>query len=227
MATKGNAADFGDLTVARRSMLGEAGSTSRGLFQGGNTPSDSDVIDYVTIATIGNATDFGNLTVAQNIAGAVSSTTRALCGGGGPSLINVISYSTISSTGNASDFGDLTVARSAAATTGSSTRGVFMGGYVPAPVNRTNVMDYITIASTGNATDFGDLLADGGLTYGAGASNSVRGIFMGGEIGSAPYNSSKIQYITIASTGNSANFGDIDSMGQYAGSCSNGHGGLS
>ncbi len=102
-----------------------------------------------------------------------------------------------------------------------------MGGYVPAPAVRTNTIDYVTIANTGNASDFGDLLADEGLAYGAGASNSVRGIFMGGEIGSSPYNSSAIQYITIASTGNTQDFGDIDSMGQYAGSCSNGHGGLS
>ncbi len=36
---------------------------SRGLFGGGSTPSDSNVIDYVTIATTGDATDFGDLTM--------------------------------------------------------------------------------------------------------------------------------------------------------------------
>ena len=34
----------------------------RGLFGGGATPSNSDVIDFITISTTGDATDFGNLT---------------------------------------------------------------------------------------------------------------------------------------------------------------------
>ena len=33
----------------------------RGFGCGGSTPSESDTIDYITIATLGNAIDFGNL----------------------------------------------------------------------------------------------------------------------------------------------------------------------
>jgi len=36
------------------------------VFGGGSTGSNSDVMDYITIATEGNATEFGELTVARN-----------------------------------------------------------------------------------------------------------------------------------------------------------------
>ena len=49
---------------------------------------------------------------------------------------------------------------------------------------------------------------------------------MGGEISGT--NTKNIQYITIASTGNSASFGDLfEQAQQYFNGCSNGHGGLS
>ena len=38
---------------------------SRALFAGGQTPTSSDVIDYVTIASTGDAADFGDLTLAR------------------------------------------------------------------------------------------------------------------------------------------------------------------
>ena len=84
----------------------------RGLFGGGYTGSNSNVIDYVTIATTGNATDFGDLTVARQRSAACSSSTRGLFGGGyTPAYSNVIDYVTITTAGNATDFGDLTVSR--------------------------------------------------------------------------------------------------------------------
>ena len=61
MASQGNAADFGDLTVSRLSS--GASNGTRGITHGGNTPIASNVIDYVTIASAGNATDFGDTTV--------------------------------------------------------------------------------------------------------------------------------------------------------------------
>ena len=69
-------------------------------------------------------------------------------------------------------------------------------------------MEYITIASTGNATDFGDLT---GTNYDlAGCSNGVRGLFAGGRHDDASADGSNvIQYITIATTGNATDFGDL------------------
>ena len=49
----GNATDMGDLTVARMYISSSSNST-RGLFGGGYTGSNSDVIDYITIASTGN-----------------------------------------------------------------------------------------------------------------------------------------------------------------------------
>ena len=119
ISTTGNASDFGDLTVTRFSTQACSNST-RGLIFGGSTgnpsPSNSDVIDFITIPTLGDATDFGNLIAAiQYPLGAVSSPVRAICAGGlTPSVQNVIQYVQIMSTGNAIDFGDLTGAKSEA-----------------------------------------------------------------------------------------------------------------
>ena len=62
IATKGNASDFGDLSVARSTLSGVSSKT-RGVFGGGYTPSSTDVIDYFAFATKGTAVDFGNLSV--------------------------------------------------------------------------------------------------------------------------------------------------------------------
>ena len=57
---------------------------------GGYTPSNQDVIDYVTTASEGDATDFGNLTVARQMMGGSASSTRAIFGGGyTSSVVNV------------------------------------------------------------------------------------------------------------------------------------------
>ena len=49
-----------------------------------------------------------------------------------------------------------------------------------------------------------------------------RGVFMGGYSG----NTNKIDYITITSTGNASDFGDLSQARKRLGSCSNAHGGL-
>jgi len=61
-ATTGNTTDFGDLTVARRTVAGTSDGT-RAVFGGGS--GNSNVIDYITIGTTGNASDFGDLTVGK------------------------------------------------------------------------------------------------------------------------------------------------------------------
>ena len=89
---------------------------ARGVFGGGYTISNSNTIDYITIATTGNATDFGNLTQAKRFLAACSNSTRGVFGGGVvSSAVNTIDYITIATTGNATDFGNLTQARSSLA----------------------------------------------------------------------------------------------------------------
>jgi len=153
IASTGNSADFGDLTVARDQTTATSNST-RAVTAGGRNGSNDNLntIDYSTIATAGNAIDFGNLSSATRRTAGAASSTRGVFAGGTTSGSNEIQYVTLASTGNTSDFGDLTVARQELGGTSGTTRSVFCGGG-----GGTNVIDYITTASTSNATDFGDL----------------------------------------------------------------------
>ena len=205
---------------------------ARGVFGGGRTgPSSTNTIDYITISSTGNALDFGDLTVNTFELGACSSSTRGLMfGGRGPAYVNTIQYVTISSTGNTADFGDLVSTQVFVSGVSNSTRGVMMGGLIETPyAGGTNNIDYVTIASTGNAQDFGNLSFNypGGLNQ---ISSSTRGFFAAGL---APHNgppgapsaptlsTNVIQYITIASLGNSQDFGDMQQATIYNSGCSN------
>ena len=178
----------------------------RGLVMGGNTPDQTNTIQFITISKQGNSQDFGDLTARiQSNPGATGSSTRGLLGGGQqwPALSNKIDFVTFSSTGNASDFGDLTVARRNTIGNGNQTRGVFAGGQTD-PTLRDEI-DFVTIASTGNAVDFGNLTV-ARKQLGGTASSPTRGLFMGGLASSL---SDVIDFITIPTTGNAQDFGDL------------------
>ena len=91
-------------------------NSTRGLTFAGMTPSNTETIDFITIATTGNAINFGDtIEDMQYPLGAVASPIRGVCAGGlQPSAINTIQFVTISTAGNAVDFGDLTCAKSEA-----------------------------------------------------------------------------------------------------------------
>ena len=230
IATEGNGTDFGDLDTAHRRLGGSGHSSeTRGIITGGSgdSPGETNVIQFVTIASIGNATDFGDLlNPKDNMMSKNGSSTRMLiCGGRdytpSATVTNVIEFLTIATTGNSADFGDLTQARYAGTGCGSATRGVIAGGQTPTYVN---TIDFVTIASAGNATDFGDLTATNSFL--GGASNSIIGIFAGGA---TPTKQSSISSIEIATTGNAVAFGDntVTNPVTSRGTCSDSHGGLS
>ena len=128
--------------------------------------------------------------------------TRGLFMEAGSENVNTISFVNISSNGNASDFGDCNVASGRKLTPSSRTRGIIAGGY-PA----SNVIDFITIAQQGNAQDFGDLNGStGARDAGASISDRTRGVMAITHTPSGVFN--VMHYITIASTGNSLDFGD-------------------
>jgi len=224
IANTSNVTDFGDLTVARRS-LDSLSSETRGIWGGGTTnPAMSDVIDYVAIATLGNAADFGNLTVGRRNMGTAASPTRGVFAGGNPGSSpltdDTIDYITIASTGNAIDFGNLSGTYREGGGCSNGTRGVFAVGGPGS--GSLNTMEFVTIASTGNTTDYGDLFyAAGNL---GGTSNGTRGVFGGGS-GAAYTNI--IQFITIATTGDAADFGDLTFTRITYSATSDSHGGLS
>ena len=141
--------------------------------------------------------------------------TRGLMGGGSaPGVTNAIDFINVDTTGDSSDFGDLSYARRGVAALASRTRGVFAGGRS----SDNNGIDFVTIASTGNAADFGDLTITS--HHGTGISDGTRGIITAMENSSWTNNySNRIDYITIASTGNANDFGDLYTGTRETGGC--------
>jgi len=223
-ANQSNGTDFGDLDNDHP-MRGSAGNETRGIFAGGYKLSLKDQIEFITIATIGNGTDFGNLTGTRNAVAGLASPTRALFGGGSsPTNVDNIDVITIATTGDASDFGDLTRSGKEMGGVASNTRGVFAGARIN-PSTASNVIDFVTIASAGNAIDFGDLTQI--VAAPASITDSVRGLFAGGYTPSPSFSRfNSIDFINIATTGNASDFGDLTYAQNYAGGCSDSHGGL-
>jgi hypothetical protein len=178
-------------------------------------------MDYVNPNSAGNANDFGDLTYGQQAGAYFGSSTRGVGGGaqgpnqGAPNYqaYDTLAYITFSSTGNATDFGNLTQATEVTTGFSSPTRGIRSTGnaIIGGSLIAQNVMDYVTIASTGNATDFGDNTS---TRYNpGGCASSTRGLTAGGNSGAPNYtNLNVIDYVTIASTGNATDFGDLISM---------------
>ena len=222
IASQGNGQDFGDLTVARESSTNNVASHVRGLFGGGYHPGAGDnEIDYVTMASAGNAIDFGDISSERYSPGGGSSSTRGIFAGGSPDT-NVIDYVEISTLGDALDFGDLVQGRRYPSGASSPVRSCFAGGG-DAPANtHYSIIDFITIASKGDATTFGDLTASVYFAVG-GCSNSVRGLYHLGTNSWAPtWNSvNQVDFITLASEGNSTNFGELSQIRSYTGGTSN------
>lgn len=205
--TTGNATDFGDASDTRGYTNACFHSDVRACHGGGiGSPYYRTTIDYITIATTGNATDFGDLTVARYSAcGANSSTRGIVIGGNDDSARNVMDYVTIASTGNATDFGDSFLGYPKSCCN-NTTRAVSVSA-------NGNQMEYITMATTGNATDFGNISVNVG-GHGAGMNTndvaSQRGVFALGYKETAPAGLvNTMEYITIDTTGNSTDFGDL------------------
>ena len=149
-------------------------SPTRGISAGGS--SQTNVIQYVTIASTGDAIDFGDLTAGRSFMGAASNSTTGLFSGGittGTDYNNIVDYITIASTGNAIDFGDLSIDVNSSSAASSPTRVLVAGGRTTGAVPLNNI-SYFTISTTGNSTSFGDLSA--ARVRGAGASNAHGGL---------------------------------------------------
>jgi len=214
MSSAGNATDFGDLRGNKNTMPGVCSSFTRGLI------GDATNIDYIEYASTGNAADFGDLSSARSYLGGLNSSTRGVFAGGN-GFSNVIDYVTIASHGDAADFGNLTSGRQEPGNASSPTRGLTCAGQnSPSGPYYSNIIDYVEIASAGDATDFGDATRSG--TQMSGCSSSTRGVFMGGQQQPAsPAYFDIIDYVTIASTGNAADFGDLSAAKTSSAAASN------
>ena len=185
IASIGNATDFGDLVQGGADRIGAA-SPTRGIFFAGKINPGSwtqtDQIDYITIATTGNAQDFGNTSETRSTGGACSSATRAVYGGGYKNTpspqteVNTIDYIEIATTGNAVDFGDLTVVGGYIGSTSNGTRGIFGGRMDVGPAGGNTTIDSVTIASLGDAVDWGEMTGSSVRRSAATVSDSHGGI---------------------------------------------------
>ena len=184
------------------------GTGTRAFFAGGQTPSNSDVIDFITIATLGDAQDFGNLTEAkQRTAACASNVTGIIAGGYTSGFENKVEKITFASTGNGVDTGgNLTVSRNRLSSCSNQTRGLFLGGN--AGSDGLDTIDYITISSAATVVDFGNLTT--GRQGCRAVASAVRGVCAGGISGPSPYTYEDIiDYVTISSTGDAQDFGDL------------------
>ena len=181
-------------------------------FAGESSSGKLNVIDKISIGSTGNATDFGDTSATRDRVSSGGNTTRGLVAGGredSTQYVVTIEYITFASASDTTDFGDLTSARRKMASMTSSTRSIFAAGELQTYYGNTDTIDYVTTASTGNATDFGDTSED--RSNMAGFSSATRGV-MGGGYGDTSESATaqdEIFYITMASTGNTSDFGDL------------------
>ena len=220
--TTGNSTDFGDSTMDG-GVRGACGSRTRGICAGAyNSHPTADTIDFITYSSTGNATDFGNLLGQYYSNPGASSATRGLWMGGTTNATsvsgsqNVIQYVTIASTGNAIDFGDMIAAISTSATFNSPTRAIAAGGYQPTPGARTDTIQYITTSTLGNSADFGDLSTTAGFNNSMQGCNAVRAVMaLGNVTGSGTQCVNTVEFFTMATLGNSLDFGDVSTASEF------------
>ena len=185
---------------------------TRGLWAGGDQPTNINNINFLTVSTQGDATDFGDLaTVKSSFCAASNSTIAAWAGGYGS--LNAIQTNIFSSTGNSVDTADLQSNVITPSGMASETRGIFAGGGDPI----RNQIQFYTFAAAANTVDFGD--ASSAHFTGSGCSSPTRGVFNFGYV--SPGRVNNIEFVTIATTGNSQDFGDLTTPRNGTGALSN------
>ena len=228
LSSQGGANDFGDLR-SKNTAHGGGSNNTRGLLYGGNDPTYIADIFQFNLQSLGTDSDFGSVFENEPIRNTVivTSPTRAVFGGGQISAgnTNTIAFREIASGGIVSKFGELTYAANGHTSADSSTRGLYVGG-ISGPATVTN-MDFITIASEGNAQDFGNLTQNRKNI--SPNSNSIRATFAGGTslVSGTGTNFNVIDFVTIATTGNAQDFGDLSAVKRVANmGGSDSHGGI-
>ena len=218
----GIAEDFGSLSERANQNLRGGSSATRGLSTHSSDSPYTNTIEFITIANTADALDFGDMSGTSTTGATGTNETRAVFWIGTNPSTNVIDFATIATTGNTSDFGDMSVGVRHIDTMNSSTRCVIPGGWTSGSVN-TNVIQFITFATTGNAQDFGDVDYSGGARASGGFSSPTRGVFAGGADSPSNNAINIIHFVTLASTGNSTDFGDISAAKRIEGGGTSSH----
>jgi len=205
---------------------------TRGLVFGGSRNDGSsqvptDIIDYKTVSSTGAMSDFGDLTVTganYYVCGLSNGTRGVVTGGythiGGNAMYNNLQYVTVGSTGNTTDAGDLTQAKCDGVTASNGTNGYYFAGMILASWADLQEIDYWAIATSNNASDFGDLSTSAIDTQGGAINDATYGLRYKGITSSSTWGNKYIDYMTMASTSNTSDFGDMTVTGaQGLGGC--------
>ena len=236
MSSEGNAVDFGNLAAAIQIHNGAssnghsgleafdprpevvprgAGAGQRAIFSGGISPASNNVMDFITMTTLGNAQDFGDLRFNRYYHTAFGNSIRyfdmaGVDGTGATAHTDDVEYVNFATKGNTSFFADATVTNRQMTGFANETRGVSGGASSP----YIDVIEYIVLATIGtDGLDFGNLSA--ARSYMGGFASPTRGVFVGGFAPAASKNI--MEYITIASTGNTTDFGDLTETARNCG----------
>ena len=241
MPTNGEIFDFGDLTYTTQQATG-AGNETRGVYSSGYSMPLAPTTDafqqqfyYINFATTGNAMGFGDIPTNASCRSmnAIQTNTRGFfCGGEGtyksPSVQNrKITEITFATQGSAITFGELSGESKSGASMESHTRAVVvLGGDATSPEAYKDTIEYFTMATRGNTTDFGNATSNVGAINDNAATNTIRGVYHNARTSDGGSNKNILEYVTIASTGNATDFGDLTSTRNSGCGLSDTHGGL-
>ena len=195
----------------------------RGFRVGGTDAGTSyDSIYQIIFQSTGISLDFGNLSVARfGLHGNMNSTRGVFSGGANPSSPNgvtTIDYIQMATQGNAADFGDLIEAGKYRMSGCNAVRGLIAGGSISGSAARA--IEYVTLSSLGNAVNFGSLTGNASAGSNGACSSPTRALFV------SIANNDTTNYFQIMHEGEAVQFGDLGLGRNYAGTTSNGHGGL-
>ena len=241
MPTNGDIFDFGDLTYTTQQSTG-AGNETRGVYTSGysyplapTTDAFQQTFYYINFATTGKMMGFGDIptNASSRSMNAIQTQTRGFfCGGEGtyksPSVQNrKITEITFATQGSAITFGELSGESKGGASMESHTRAVVvLGGDATSPEAFKDTIEYFTMATRGNTTDFGNASSNTGAINDNAATNRVRGVYHNARTSDGGSNKNILEYVTIASTGNATDFGDLTSTRNSGCGLSDTHGGL-
>ena len=219
MASKGDAIDFGADNSGGWGSQGASDSV-RALSAGGGYPAATTDIDMFIFSTVGSHVDYADITAARSRGDrAACSPVRAVFSGGYGPLHRTYDTKITASNGNTTEFGDMLFGNRLSGCVSDHTRGVAGGAYTDDTPGYFGYLESFTIASSGVAVYFGEMKRATGAR--ASTQNMVRGLFAGGSPGT-----NVIDMITIQTTGNAQDFGDLSrSQHSLCGMCDS-HGGL-
>lgn len=185
-----------------------------GLF--GSSATGYPDISKVNISTTSNTANFGDLSRWGGYNASAAQGGRGLWFGGKGyySIFDYIDYVTIATAANSSTFGSMNYGKQRFAGCAGKGRAVVSGGEPSWSGYGYLDMFYVTIDTTSNSSTFGNA-TERKDSIPAGGSDGSRGLFGAGYLGGfgvsgGVYPQFKgIDYVTIATTGNASNFGDV------------------